>query len=97
MSAINKAFAQLEQERDEARQIVRDIYWMALRYADGRHTYAPGMCNDALRKAYDAGWLVHSHPTDPAFARQGSGPLYLPKEAIEDEFADFDVVDGPAW
>lgn len=72
MSANRKAIAQLEKERDEARQIVRDIYWMALRYADGRHTYAPGMCNDALRKAYDAGWLIHSHPTDPAFARDGS-------------------------
>ena len=66
----------LKVERDEARQIVRDIYWMALRYADGRQTYAPGMCNDALRKAYEAGWLTHQHQSDPAYARDGASPEY---------------------
>ena len=62
----------LRRERDEARQIVRDIYWMAIRYADNSFTYAPGMCNDALKKAYDAGWLVHrENPVNGPFAREG--------------------------
>lgn len=26
-----------------------DIIWMAIRYADGRHTYAPGMVRDAIK------------------------------------------------
>src|SRR5215217_5979503 len=49
-----------EEDRDEARQIVRDIHWMARRYADGRLTYAPGMFNDAITKAIDAGWLQNT-------------------------------------
>ena len=62
----------LRRERDEARQIVRDIYWMAIRYADNRHSYAPGMCNDALKKAYDAGWLKYrENPVNGPFAREG--------------------------
>jgi hypothetical protein len=58
-----------QDERDEARQIVRDIYWMARRYADGRQSYAVGMFNDAVRKAYDAGWLEHRLDHEPRFAR----------------------------
>lgn len=38
-------------ERDEARSIVRDIHWMAQRYADGRKSYAVGLYNDAIIKA----------------------------------------------
>lgn len=69
------AIERLERERDEARGIVRDIHWMAVRYADNRKSYAVGMCNDALRKAYDGGWLVFSeskqHDIDPQYARHG--------------------------
>jgi hypothetical protein len=67
-----------ERDRDEARQIVRDIFWMALRYADGRMTYAVGVVNDAVRKGYDGGWIT---PKDtggdqvtPRFARDGMMP-----------------------
>lgn len=48
----------LERERDEAREIVREIWWMARRYADGRNTYAPKMFNDAIHIAEKAGWLI---------------------------------------
>lgn len=65
----------VKRERDEARGIVRDIHWMAVRYADNRKSYAVGMCNDALRKAYDGGWLVYGgcrqHDLDPQYARDG--------------------------
>jgi hypothetical protein len=66
--------ASLTRERDEARSIVRDIHWMAVRYADNRKSYAVGMCNDALRKAYDAGWLKYTggnNKLDPQYARDG--------------------------
>lgn len=65
----------VERERDEARQIVRDIFWMALRYADGRKTYAVGLVNAAVGKGYNAGWLVAKEdggdPITPRFARDG--------------------------
>lgn len=73
----------LMKERDEARQIVRDIYWMALRYADGRKTYASWMANEAVKKGYSAGWLDPNkplHQETPMFARDGDGPEW---ESIE--------------
>ena len=30
-------------------QIVKDIMWMSVRYAHGRHTYAPSMVRDAMK------------------------------------------------
>lgn len=79
--ALDRATA-AERERDEARQIVRDIYWMAIRYADGRQTYAVGMVNDALDKAYGGGWLEHHGSVgDYAYARDGASPEYLTAEA----------------
>jgi len=32
---------------DELKAAIKDIVWMARRYADGRRTYAPSMFNDA--------------------------------------------------
>lgn len=46
----------LEKERDEARYIVKEIWWMARRYADGRNTFAPHMFNEAMKKA--EGWIM---------------------------------------
>ncbi len=83
-TALTDRDAQIERltrERDESRQIVRDIYWMALRYADGRYTYAVSMVNDAVGKAYAGGWLEHKHQVDPAFARDGDGPEWQSIEA----------------
>lgn len=64
--------AKLKAERDEARQIVRDIHWMARRYADGRLSYAPGMFNDAIRKAVEGGWLrLTSADKESVYAKEG--------------------------
>lgn len=87
-TALTEARAEIKRligERDEARGIVRDTYWMAVRYADGRMSYAPGMCNRAIQKAYDAGWLTYhdhkQHDHDPQYAREGDRPEY---RSIED-------------
>lgn len=63
--------ASLERERDEARQIVRDIHWMARRYADGRMSYAVGMFKDAVKKAADAGWLPEPQNGEGLYAKDG--------------------------
>lgn len=31
------------------KRIVNDILWMAIRYADGRHTYAPSIIRDTVK------------------------------------------------
>lgn len=69
---------QAEAERDEARQIVRDIHWMARRYATGRQTYAASMFNAAISKALAGGWLGENgrepvFADDPADLRLGDG------------------------
>lgn len=73
LTAQAAALEAAERGRDEARQIVRDIFWMALRYADGRKSYAPGMCNRAVQKGYDGGWLDRPKNDEhtPALARDG--------------------------
>jgi len=73
----------LQRELDEARGIVRNIYWMACRYADGRNTYAPGMYNRAIAKAYDAGWLTFDHTGrryEVQYARDGMSPEWKTAE-----------------
>ena len=76
-AALESAVERLQRELDEARGIVRAIHWMACRYADGRNTYAPGMYNRAIAKAYDAGWLTFDparNRYDVQYARDGMSP-----------------------
>ena len=32
------------------KEIIKDILWMAIRYAHGRHTYAPSIIRDTVKK-----------------------------------------------
>ena len=44
-----------EYKEEALLRIIKDLFWMARRYAHGRHTYAPEMVRDAykyLRKWY---------------------------------------------
>ena len=47
-----------DQQLDAARRFIRDTFWMARRYANGRSTYAPGMYNDALAAVIEAGVIT---------------------------------------
>jgi hypothetical protein len=51
---------------------VRDIHWMARRYADGRCSYAPGMFNGRVRDLMAAGFELGQ----PLFARDGMGRAF---------------------
>lgn len=88
LAAADAEIERLTRERDEARQVVRDIYWMALRYADGRMTYAVGMCNHAVRKGYEGGWLpVKSDGGDtitPQYARDGMSDEWKNRAALSE-------------
>lgn len=77
LARLRSEVERLTRERDGARGIVEQTYWMALRYADGRKSYAVGMCNDAVSKAYSAGWLKPGLSGDritPLLARDGMSP-----------------------
>ena len=36
-------------KEDKLRGAIEDILWMAIRYADGRHTYAPSMVRGVVK------------------------------------------------
>jgi hypothetical protein len=42
--------------------IIKEIYWMARRYADGRTSYAPHMYNDAMWSAVVLGLDLKTDP-----------------------------------
>jgi hypothetical protein len=52
-------------------QIIRDTLWMAQRYANGRQSYAPGIYNDAARKALRLGF-VSAEPNEVLWAIDGT-------------------------
>lgn len=39
-----------KQKLDVLKEAYSDIIWMAIRYAHGRHTYAPSMVRDSIAK-----------------------------------------------
>lgn len=45
----------IEKENDVLKKIILDTFWMARRYADGRHTYAPSTIRDAYNKLKELG------------------------------------------
>lgn len=49
VAMINKK----EESKTDVLMAVKDIIWMARRYADGRRTYAPDMFNEAQKKLVD--------------------------------------------
>ena len=37
-------------EKKKLREVIEDTFWMAIRYAHGRHTYAPDIIREAIVK-----------------------------------------------
>lgn len=63
-----------------------DVIWMAIRYAHGRHTYAPGMVREAVeevRKLYPNFTLQIDNTLKPRVNNEG-----LEDDYLEDLFID---------
>lgn len=65
----------LKEENEALKKIIEDTLWMALRYVDGRSTYAPHLFNRAVHKLDELG-LGHLYDGERAennrrFARDG--------------------------
>lgn len=67
---------------------IRDIHWMARRYADGRSSYAPGLFNRATRALLAAGVALK----EPHFARDGMGRTF---DGLSDAEVDAAAADMP--
>ena len=84
-----KPIAEVRAENIRLRVICRDLQWMARRYADGRHTYAVGMVNDATRYLDSIGCgIAIDPPYGTKFARDGAGRMFdrlAPHEVGQDD------------
>lgn len=60
----------------ELERIVRDLHWMARRYADGRMTYATSMFNNHTRRLLELGVELNPTGDDTIWARDGMGRAY---------------------
>ena len=45
-------------KEEELKQIIDDTLWMAIRYAHGRHTYAPGIVREVWKKLKKSHWSI---------------------------------------
>lgn len=52
--------------------VIRELHWMARRYAEGRQTYAASSCNDATREALALG-VDLAMPDGTLWAADGTG------------------------
>lgn len=61
---------------DNMKHAVRDLFWMARRYAHGRHTYAPGIIRDwykKLKEWYPDILIQHDETIEPPKAENVGG------------------------
>lgn len=50
-------------------EIIRNLHWMARRYADGRSSYAPSLLNSHVKELVELGYELRP----PLYARDGMG------------------------
>lgn len=60
-----------DEQLRKMRRAFEDVIWMAVRYADGRHTYAPSMVRDAIKEVKEV---------FPDFKLKDDGVIEKPKE-----------------
>ena len=77
--------ARLREENQQLRRVIRDIYWMARRYATGRSSYAPSMFNDAIKVAIDLGCDIYPDVADNDKIYADYGPDMIEHKAEADQ------------
>ena len=55
---------ELEKKCNDLEKIIKDIWWMARRYAHGRQSYAVEQYNSAIKKAQSLGIDIKPDPVD---------------------------------
>lgn len=71
-------------------EIIRDLHWMARRYADGRSSYAPTLVNRHAKDLIEMGYDLKS----PLFARDGMGRAFDGLTEAEVSAAEEDMPRG---
>jgi hypothetical protein len=69
---MKRQLKELAEENEKLRRIAKDLQWMARRYANGRRTYAVGVCNDATKHLIEMGVEIKPDPVgDTIWAMDG--------------------------
>ena len=69
------------------KQAYEEIYWMAMRYANGRSTYAPTMVRDSIKMFQEVfpDWKPRNDPTLKSDRECGfNGPAELDSDWLDD-------------
>lgn len=64
-----------------------DVIWMAIRYANGRHTYAPSMVRDAIRMFQEVHPEWNPWPDDTLKFETDARGVSLRSDWLDDLFA----------
>lgn len=73
------------------KQAYEEIYWMAMRYANGRSTYAPTMVRDSIKMFQEVfpDWEPRADPTLKSDRESGfKGPAALDSDWLDDLVED---------
>lgn len=64
--------------------IIRDTFWMARRYAHGRHTYAPGIIRDAYGALKRLGITIREDSTIEPPSDEEIGGMSFRSDYLDD-------------
>jgi len=88
-------------DADKLLKAFEDVVWMAIRYANGRHTYAPQMVRDAIasvQSVYPDWKPRHDHTIKTDVVRMKACydvvSLSIPTDYLDDLFEDTKQGDG---
>lgn len=86
IDVIDSAYLAGLEARDcsELKKVIKDIFWMARRYAHGRHTYAPSIVRDAWKKCVELGMHFEKDLTIEPPADFKEGAIFLRADYLDD-------------
>ena len=68
----------------ELEEVIQDIFWMARRYAHGRHTYAPSIVRQAYMKCIELNVRIAKDKTIEPPAEFKEGTMFFRSDYLDD-------------
>ncbi len=77
---VDEKLKEKDKKNEQLKQLFEDVIWMAIRYAHGRHTYAPYMVRSTIKKFQEI---------YPNWKPKQDDTLQSPEENIQEENSIF--------
>jgi hypothetical protein len=77
-----------DQKIEKLETAFKEVIWMAIRYADGRHTYAPSMVRDAIERFQTVfpEWKPETDSTIKQLSKEDSDRINFKSDYLHDLF-----------